>query len=69
VGRGWATVCGFECSAAALQATVPCGAQSHGLVANSLRELRSLRSNSRDEIRSRGVLRTLAMCLALLGAA
>jgi len=50
-------------------APIPIGALSHGLVANSLRELRSLRSNSRDEVRSRGVLRTLAMGLALLGAA
>jgi len=33
VGRGWATVCGFGCSAAALQATVPCGAQARGPVA------------------------------------
>jgi len=47
---------------------LPCGAQAHGLVANSLRELRSLRSDSRDEIRSRGALRALAMGLALLGA-
>ena len=47
---------------------LPCGARSHGLVANSLRELRSLRSDSRDEVRARGALRALAMEPPLLGA-
>ena len=47
---------------------LPCGAQSHGLVANSLRALRALRSDSRDEVRARGALRALAMGPALLGA-
>ena len=40
-----------------------------GLVANSLRELRSLRSDNRDEVRARGVLQMLAMGPALLSAA
>ena len=47
---------------------LPCGTRSHGLVANSLRELRSLRSDSRDEVRSRSALRALAMGAAFLGA-
>ena len=48
VGRGWATVCGFGCSAPPCRrGSFRCSA--HGLVANSLRELRSLRSDSRDE--------------------
>ena len=47
---------------------LPCGTRTHGLVANSLRELRSLRSDSRDDVGSRGALRALALGAAFLGA-
>ena len=47
---------------------LPCGTRSHGRVANSLRELRSLRSDSRDEVRLRSALRAPAMGAAFLGA-
>jgi SAM-dependent methyltransferase len=65
--QAWAaggTVCA-GCSAP------PCGVPGARPMARRqlTRELRSLRSNSRDEVRSRGVLRTLAMGPALLGAA
>ena len=49
-------------------APIPIDARAQGLVANSLRELRSLHSNSRDEVRARGALRALAMGPVLLGA-
>ena len=71
--RGWAAGKAGPGQAATLRfggrlRRLPCGARSHGLVANSLRELRSLRSDSRDEVRGGGALRALAMGPALLGA-
>jgi hypothetical protein len=48
---------------------LPCGAQSFGPSPNSLRSLRSLRSNMRRQVSSRSALRARAERLPFLSAA
>ena len=55
-----------EAAFAALR--LPCGARVHGPAHNSLRSLRSLRSDRMRQVSSRGSLRSRAMNPALLGA-
>lgn len=66
--KGWAG--GLRPAAEAVVAArrLPCGARVHGPAQNSLRSLRSLRSDSLRQVSLRSALRARAMNPALLGA-